>query len=125
MEKTLQNDWVFLPVHKTRIIKELDKATLIMVEFDRTLILPKVFKRAKETTDFIYYSLPQDFTANIRVSVRNEKTRRYEHKDYVLPIQKVADECGLDKPYRDAEVEVQKSVGESVEDHSEDLPFDN
>lgn len=116
MERTEQNNWVFLPVHKTRIIKELDKATLIMVEFDRTIILPKVFRRAKETEDYIYYSLPQDFMANVRISVKNEKTRRYEHKDYTMPIQKVVDECGLDKSYKDSEVEVEEQVGLSVED---------
>lgn len=109
----MQNNWVFLPVHKTRIVKELDKATLILVEWDRTLLLPRAFKRAKETKDFIYYSLPQDFNANIRVS---EKVgMKYEHHDYSLPISKVADECGLDKPYRDIEKEVEQAVGESVE----------
>lgn len=107
------NNWVFLPVHKSRIVKELDKATLILVEYDRTLILPKVFRRAKETKDFIYYSLPQDFNANIRVSELVGK--KYEHHDYSLSISKVADECGLDKPYKDIEVEVEQSVGENIE----------
>ena len=116
MEKGSPNNWVFLPVHKTRIIKELDNATLIMVEYDRTIILPKVFRRAKETKDYVFYSLPQDFNANIRVSVQNQKTRRYEHKDYVMAISKVVEECGLDKPYKDTEVEVEEQVGLSVED---------
>ena len=115
-----QNNWVFLPVHKSRIIKELDKANLILVEFDRTLILPNVFKRSKETKDYIYYSLPQDFNANIRVSVQNPKTRRYEHSDFQVNINKVAEEYGLDKPYIDEEVEFEKSVGESVEPVDED-----
>lgn len=114
MERTEQNNWVFLPVHKSRIIKELDKATLIVVDFDRSTILPKVFRRAKETKDYIYYSLPKDFNANIRVSVRNEETRRYEHKDFSISVQALVDECGLDKPYKDVEEEIQEEVGDSV-----------
>lgn len=109
----MQNNWVFLPVHKSRIVKELDKATLILVDWDRTIIIPSVFKRTKETKDFIYYSLPQDFNANIRVSEKVGK--KYEHHDYSLSISKVADECGLDKPYKDVEVEVEQSVGENIE----------
>jgi len=116
MEKKIEqaNNWVFLPVHKTRILKELDKATLIKVDFDRSTILPKVFRRVKETKDYIYYSLPVDFNANIRISVKNEQTRRYEHKDMMISVSKLADECGLDKPYSDVETEIEVSVGESV-----------
>lgn len=114
MERTEQNNWVFLPVHKSRVIKELDKATLIYVDFDRSTILPKVFRRAKETKDFIYYSLPKDFNANIRVSYKNEETRKYEHKDYSIKIEELA-ESGLDKPYKDVEEEIEEEVGESVE----------
>ena len=110
-----ENNWVFLPVHKTRIIKELDRATLFAIDFDRTTILPKVFRRVKETKDYVYYSLPKDFNANIRVSVKNEQTRRYEHKDYAVSISKLLDECGLDKPYKDVETEIEENVGESVE----------
>lgn len=114
MERTEQNNWVFLPVHKSRIIKELDRATLIVVDFDRSTILPKVFRRAKETKDYIFYSLPKDFNANIRVSVRNEETRRYEHKDYSISVEKLVDECGLDKSYKDVEEEIEEEVGNSV-----------
>ena len=73
-----------------------------------------MFKRAKETKDYVYYSLPKDFNANIRVSIRNEETRRYEHKDYSISVQKLLDECELDKPYKDVETEIEE-VGESVE----------
>ena len=115
MVKTEQNNWVFLPVHKTRIIKELDKAILIKVDFDRSTILPKVFKREKETKDYIYYSLPKDFNANIRVTHYDESIRRYVHKDMSISVQKLVDECGLDKPYKDVETEIEEEVGESVE----------
>lgn len=115
MAKIEQNNWVFLPVHKTRIIKELDKATLVLVDFDRTTILPKVFRRAKETKDYIFYSLPKDFNANIRISVQNKTTRKYEHKDMSISVQKLVEECGLDKPYKDVEEEIEEEVGNSVE----------
>ena len=114
MERTEQNNWVFLPVHKSRIIKELDKATLIEVDFDRSTILPKVFRRAKETSDYVFYSLPQDFNANIRVSVRNEQTRKYEHKDYSISVDRLVD-SGLDKKLVDEDKEIEVEVGKSVE----------
>lgn len=122
MNKTEQNNWVFLAVHKTRILKELGKATLLIVDDNVTTILPKVFRRGKETDTHIFYSLPQDFKVNIRVSTQNSKTRRYEHNDTLYPISKL-DECGLDKPYKDVNVEIEEKVGENVEDTSGDLPF--
>lgn len=118
-----QTNWVFLPVHKTRVLKELANATLILVDVDRTTILPKVFRRVKETKDFIFYSLPQDFKINIRVSVRNEKTRRYEHTDALYPVVEMVDELGLDKPYKDVETEIEEEVGKSVEPQDSELPF--
>lgn len=117
-----QNNWVFLPVHKTRILKELGKASLLIVDYNVTTILPKVFRRGKETKDFIYYSLPSDFKVNIRVSTQNAKTRKFEHNDMLYPISKL-EECGMDKPYKDVNVEVEECVGESVEPHDDTLPF--
>ena len=111
-----QNNWVFLPVHKSRIIKELDKATLIKIDFDRTTILPKVFRRAKETDEYIFYSLPKDFNANVRVSVQNEKTRRYEHTDKLVNVTNLHD---LNIPMRDYETEIEEDVGNNIEE----LPF--
>lgn len=117
-----QNNWVFLPVHKSRVLKELGKATLLYVDYNVTTILPKVFRRAKENQDFIFYSLPQDFKVNIRVSTQNPKSRRFEHTDTLYPVSKL-DECGMDKPYKDVEEEIQEKVGENVEDTSDNLPF--
>ena len=125
MKKTEnQTNWVFLPVSKTRIIKELEKAILIKVDFDRTTILPKVFKRAKETEDTIFFSLPEDFNASIRISVQNQKTRRYEHKDKKVAVADLK-ACGLDKPLDEEE---QEFVGENAEPENleladENLPF--
>lgn len=114
MENQNEN-WIFLPVHKSRVIKELEKSTIIKVDFDRTTILPKAFRRVKETQDYIFYSLPKDFNANIRVSSFDESSRKFLHKDYPSSVSKLLDECGLDKPYKDVETEIEEQVGESVE----------
>lgn len=120
-----EKKWIFLPVHKERIIKELDKATLIRIDYDRSTILPNVFKRAKETKSYIFFSLPEDFNANIRVSTLNEKTRRFEHRDYAVNVSKLLDECGLDKPLKDGDVEEteEEFVGENAQPEDEELPF--
>ena len=120
---TNNDNWVFVPVHKSRILRTLDKAILLKVDYDRSTILPLVFKRVKETKDYIFFSLPQDFNANIRVSVQNEKTRRYEHKDYAINVQKLLDECGLDKPFKELETELGEFVGENAQPVEDDLPF--
>ena len=120
---TNHDNWVFVPVHKSRILRTLDKAILLKVDYDRSTILPLVFKRVKETKDYIFFSLPQDFNANIRVSVQNEKTRRYEHKDYAINVQKLLDECGLDKPFKELETELGEFVGENAQPVEDDLPF--
>ena len=124
MEKKIENNWVFLPVHKTRILKELGKAKLILVDYNVTTILPNVFKRVKETKDYIFYSLPADFKVSIRVSTRNQQTRRYEHNDMEYPVTKL-EECGMDKPYVDVEKEIQEEVGNSVEPVDDKLPFED
>lgn len=112
--KIKTDNWVFLPVHKTRIITELDKALLLKFDYERSTIIPKVFKRGKETKDYIFFSLPQDFNANIRVSRLNEETRRFEHKDSTIPVSKLVD-MGLDKPYKDVEEEIEEQVGNNCE----------
>ena len=126
MEKKIENNWVFLPVHKTRILKQLGKANLILVDFNVTTILPNVFKRVKETKDFIFYSLPADFKVSIRVSTRNPQTRRYEHNDMEYPVTKLQD-CGMDKPYVEyvQDVEIQEEVGNNVEPVEDKLPFED
>lgn len=113
-EQAKQTNWVFLPVHKTRIIQELERAILISVDYDRSTILPKVFKRMKETKDYIYFSLPQDFNANIRVSKYDEKSRRYVKTDYATSVKNLK-EGGLDKPFVEDE-EFDKSVDEQIEE---------
>ena len=130
-EQQTQKQWYLIVVNKTRIIKELENAILIKMDFDRSTILPKVFKRMKETKDFIYFSLPEDFNANVRVSVRNEKTRRYEHRDYSVSVKDLK-EGGLDKPIKENEDDVpanelekaeEEFVGENATPAEDDLPF--
>lgn len=130
-EQQTQKQWYLIVVNKTRIIKELENAILIKMDFDRSTILPKVFKRMKETKDFIYFSLPEDFNANVRVSVRNEKTRRYEHRDYSVSVKDLK-EGGLDKPFKENEDDVpanelekaeEEFVGENATPAEDDLPF--
>lgn len=119
---TEESKWVFLPVHKTRLIKMLAKAVLLQVDFDRSTILPLVFKRGKEDKDFMYFSLPSDFNANIRKSIQNPKTRRFEHEDYTISVNELKN-SGLDKPLKDVETEEeQEFVGENTDD-VEEFPF--
>ena len=68
-EKT---NWVFLPVHKSRVIKELEKSTLIKVSDSSSTILPHAFRRKKESDTMIYYSLPVGFKINVRFSYNED-----------------------------------------------------
>lgn len=87
METNVQNKkWVFVVVHKERIIKELDKAYLINLG-GKSTILPKVFKRTKEHEEKIFFSLPQDFRINVRYSVYVPETHSYDEKDIEYSLQ--------------------------------------
>ena len=77
--------WIFVPVAKSRIIKNLDKAVLIRINFDHSTILPTKFKRAKETDKFIYFSLPEDFQYNVRTTVKHDDGK-YSHVDEIFPL---------------------------------------
>lgn len=63
-----ETNWVFVPVHKSRIIKTLAKAIILKLDSVSSTILPLIFKRKKETENFIFFSLPEDFKMNIRTS---------------------------------------------------------
>lgn len=88
MEKNQTTKWVFVPVHKTRVIKDLDKAVLIAVSENHSTILPKVFKRKKESDTHIYFSLPENFVMNLRESVYNKELNKYINVDTEEPITK-------------------------------------
>lgn len=80
--KVNNNDnWVFVPVKKSRIIKTLKDAVLIKIDNETSTILPLVFKRKKETETDIFFSLPKDFKMNIRKSVYNKETKTYDVTD--------------------------------------------
>lgn len=89
MAKTNNSNWVFLPVHKSRIIKNEEKYLLLKIDDNKSTILPKVFKRAKESDTMIYFSLPNDFEINVRVSKYDEFDDTYSYTDKVHKIEQV------------------------------------
>lgn len=80
-----QVKWVFIPVNKTRVIKETDKYILldlratddIDAKVSVSTIVNIVFKRKKETEDKIFISLPQNFKFNVRTSWWSQEKNRY------------------------------------------------
>lgn len=82
----MNSNWVFVPVHKTRIIKELEKAFLIQIDENVSTILPKVFLRKKQTETHLFFSIPADFNIGVRYSTYNMDKKRYEHKDVLKSI---------------------------------------
>ena len=73
------NEWVFLPINKSRVVFEGEKSVLIRVGYDKeskenySLQLPLAFKRIKESNTHIYFSFPQNFEVNVLVTKRNGK----------------------------------------------------
>lgn len=76
--KQTNTQWVFLPIHKSRIIKEGETYVLVKCCKDTTTILPKVFKRKKESEECIYFSLPSNFQINARCSKLVDEKWEYE-----------------------------------------------
>lgn len=109
--------WVFVPINKQRIIKELDKAILINLGGAST-ILPKVFKRAKESDTLIYFSLPADFKINVRTSWYNQETRRYEEDDKLFTLETFVGYF----PLKDLSKSIPTDV---VEEERTELPFED
>lgn len=100
MEQTNKttNKWNFLPVHKTRIIKDTEKYQLIRVDALTSTILPKCFKRAKENEECVFYSLPQDFQINMRTSVHDEFDNSWSYTDKLYALEKIIGELKLNTP---------------------------
>lgn len=81
-KKSVQNnEWTFVAVHKSRV-KPLENAILVngtspklkdKVEF--STLFPKVFKRAKEHDDAMFFSFPKDFEVKVRKT--NFETNTY------------------------------------------------
>lgn len=120
MEKT-NNTWTFVPVHKTRIIKVLDKATLIKINDTESTILPNIFKRKKESDTHIYFSLPQDFKINFRKNYYDLRVRRYVTEDKLYDLSMVAEKLGVLSFMEEKTAEEEVEVAEAVQD--DDLPF--
>lgn len=78
--ENVKTKWVFLALNKTRIIKELERAYLINLG-GKSTILPKVFKRTKESETHIYFSLPENFRINVRYTYFNQEAQTWDYKD--------------------------------------------
>ena len=78
-------NWVLVPVSKDRVIKTLDKAVLIRIDYDHSTILPLRFKRKTEHEDMMFFSLPKDFKYNIRTTIKRD-SGTYDHIDELLPL---------------------------------------
>ena len=94
MENQKEN-WVFVPVAKSRIIKELDKAILLKVDDRVSTILPKVFKRKKESDTHIYFSLPANFVVGFRHSNYEKDAKGYVISDTSICIKYAQDKLKL------------------------------
>ena len=78
---TTKTNWSFLPIHKSRIIRDNEKYQLIKIDDEYSTVLPKVFKRKKESDTHIYYSLPQDMVINIRKRFYSDIEECWQHSD--------------------------------------------
>lgn len=74
-------NWVFVPVLKERVIKTLEKAVMLKLDDGASTIMPLVFKRKKETETHIFLSLPKDFKINVRFSNYDFATKSYVNVD--------------------------------------------
>lgn len=80
-----EKGWTFVPVHKSRIIKELERSYLLNTGSDvldsQSVILPKVFKRTKESKTHIFFSLPNDIKLSVRHNYYNDEKKCYMNED--------------------------------------------
>lgn len=83
---TMNTNWVFVPVHKSRVIKVLEKAIIVAIEENVSTILPRVFMRKKETETHIFFSVPADFNINVRYETYDMNTKKYGHRDVLKSI---------------------------------------
>lgn len=94
--KKPKSKWIFLAVHKERIVASKDGYTIFKVGVksivddlelgrlvDRTAILSNKFRKAKEGKYHIYFSIPETFVIPARLSEKNESTGRYDLVDEV------------------------------------------
>lgn len=61
------NEWVFIPILKENIYKRTDKYVLFDLDGNASAIVSSKFLRKKESEEYVYLSLPQNFTINCSV----------------------------------------------------------
>lgn len=85
-----KSNWVFIPVHKSRVIKGTDKYYLLNLKSDETYsvstIINAIFKRVKETDDMIYFSVPKNFRFNIRKSFYSEQENDFVEENTLVKL---------------------------------------
>ena len=71
------NNWVFLPIKKGCIAKRTDTFILIKLAQGKSVILNTKFVREKETEEFIYASVPSDYTFLMRATRYDEEQKKF------------------------------------------------
>lgn len=59
-------EWVFVPVKKVNLLKRTEDYVLFLIGENTTAIVSSKFVRQKESEDFIYISLPNDYSVSCR-----------------------------------------------------------
>ena len=59
-------EWVFVPVKKVNLLKRTEDYVLFLIGENTTAIVSSKFVRQKESDDFIYISLPDDYSVSTR-----------------------------------------------------------
>lgn len=79
LQQTEETLWLFVKVHKNRIIKTADDYTIIKLlgNSGYSSILSNKFRRKKEGEDCIYFSIPSTFVMNARKSVYDVEKKQY------------------------------------------------
>jgi hypothetical protein len=71
--------WLFLAVHKDRIIKDNEGYLIFKVrEDDYSVIISNKFRRKKEGEFHLYFSIPENFVAKARLTAYNKELKRYD-----------------------------------------------
>ena len=78
-KKPQTTKWLFLAVHKDRIIKDNEGYLIFKVsEDDYSAIISNKFRRKKEGEFHLYFSIPENFVAKARLTLYNKEIKRYD-----------------------------------------------
>lgn len=120
-----EKKWVFIPVMKENIIKRTPTYVLIDVDGTASGIISAKFLRKKETDDFVFFSIPEDYEINCRVReydgskwqvVKEHIVKAVDIKELIVAYNKVCQH----------KAKVSKTSIEELEQGlpKDDLPFD-